>query len=98
MEVFIDLTQEELRFVEAYAKAHALTLEIAFKAALFEKIRAENERVPADNTSEDFSATGRNTGTGCKRKYQLPEGPWLSNTLVGGIRSEENDEVDRENA
>lgn len=66
MEVFIDLTQEELRIAKAYAKAHALTLEIAFKSALFEKIKAEYEYVLADalagiiGSGENDGVTGEN--------------------------------------
>lgn len=42
-EYVIELTEEETELVMSYAKRHDITVEEAFKKALFEKIRKECE-------------------------------------------------------
>ena len=98
MEIFIDLTQEERSIADAYAKAHSLAWEDAFKLALFEKIKAEHECAPADSTSEDFPAIDLNTGNSCERNRQLAEDSWLSDALVGVLGSDKEEADGSENA
>ena len=98
MEVFIDLTQDELRIAETYAKEHALTLEDAFKSALLEKIRAEHDCVLADSEGEDFFASEPKARTDHERKVRTDEEPWRSDTLVGVLNSDKRKAPAQENA
>lgn len=41
MAFFIRLSEEERKLAESYAKSHAISLEEAFKQALFERIEDE---------------------------------------------------------
>ncbi len=41
MEVFIQLTDAELNLAKSYAATHSISLENAFKHALFDKIKDE---------------------------------------------------------
>ncbi len=58
MRLSIPLTAEEKSTAESYAKLHALSLEDAFKRALFEKIEEEYEIAVAD-----ILAVEKETGT-----------------------------------
>ncbi|MCJ0564888.1 type II toxin-antitoxin system RelB family antitoxin [Enterococcus cecorum] len=47
MAFFIRLSEEERKLTESYAKSHAISLEEAFKQALFERIEDEYDLVVA---------------------------------------------------
>ena len=98
MEVFIDLTQDELRIAETYAKDHALTLEDAFKSALLKKIRAEHDCVLADSEVQDFFASGPKARIDHEKKVRTAEEPWRSDTLVGILNSDKSKAPAQENA
>jgi hypothetical protein len=48
MILFISLTEEEQHIADRYAKLHSMSLEEAFKAALFEKIEDEYDAAAAE--------------------------------------------------
>ncbi|CAI3453924.1 antitoxin [Enterococcus cecorum] len=47
MAFFIRLSEDERKLAESYAKSHAISLEEAFKQALFERIEDEYDLVVA---------------------------------------------------
>ena len=50
----IKLTNEEEKLAKSYAKRHSLSLDEAFKQALFEKIEDEYETAVADKAYKDY--------------------------------------------
>ena len=50
----IKLTDEEEKLVKSYAKKHSLSLDEAFKQALFEKIEDEYDAAVADKAYKDY--------------------------------------------
>ncbi len=48
MKITIHLTPTELRLAKEYASRHSLTIEDAFKSALFEQIEDEYDNIIAD--------------------------------------------------
>lgn len=61
MKINIQLTQEEMILAKNYAKNHSITLEDAFKNALFEKIEDEYDVILAEKAYEDYLKDGRNS-------------------------------------
>lgn len=58
MSLFIKLTTEEQYLAESYAKAHSVSLEEAFKQALFEKIENEYDIAIAEKAYADYANNG----------------------------------------
>lgn len=58
MSLFIKLTTEEQCLAESYAKAHSVSLEEAFKQALFEKIENEYDIAIAEKAYADYVNNG----------------------------------------
>ncbi len=54
MEFSIKLTNEEEKLAKSYAKRHSLSLDEAFKQALFEKIEDEYDIAMADKAYKDY--------------------------------------------
>ena len=50
----IKLTNEEEKLAKSYAKRHSLSLDEAFKQALFEKIEDEYDIAMADKAYKDY--------------------------------------------
>ncbi len=61
MKINIQLTHEEMILAKNYAKNHSITLEDAFKNALFEKIEDEYDAITAEKAYEDYLKDGRNS-------------------------------------
>lgn len=61
MKINIQLTQEEMTIATNYANNHSITLEDAFKSALFEKIEDEYDAITAEKAYEDYLKDGRNS-------------------------------------
>ena len=59
MPVSICLTEEERAAADGYAKDHALSLEDAFKQALFEKIEEEYDAAVADGAYREYLQGGK---------------------------------------
>lgn len=59
MEVHIKLTDAEWKFVEAYSMKHSISMEVAFKQALFERIEDEYDLKVASEALDEFNKTGR---------------------------------------
>ncbi len=59
MRLFIDLTPEEYRLAEKYAKCHSLSLENAFKSSLFEQIENEFDVAIAEDAYNDYLQNGQ---------------------------------------
>ncbi len=57
MAFFIRLS-EERKLAESYAKSHAISLEEAFKQALFERIEDEYDLVIAKEAYQDYVNSG----------------------------------------
>ena len=58
MAFFIRLSEEERKLTESYAKSHAISLEEAFKQALFERIEDEYDLVVAKEVYQDYVNSG----------------------------------------
>ena len=54
----IKLTNEEEKLAKSYAKRHSLSLDEAFKQALFEKIEDEYDIAMADKAYKDYVNDG----------------------------------------
>ena len=54
----IKLTDEERKLAKSYAKKHSLSLDEAFKQALFEKIEDEYDTAVADKAYKDYLNDG----------------------------------------
>lgn len=61
MKINIQLTQEEMILTKNYAKNHSITLEDAFKNALFEKIEDEYDAILAEKAYEDYLKDEKNS-------------------------------------
>lgn len=61
MKINIQLTQEEMILAKTYAKNHSITLEDAFKNALFEKIEDEYDTILAEKAYEDYLKDEKNS-------------------------------------
>lgn len=61
MKINIQLTQEEMILAKNYAKNHSITLEDAFKNALFEKIEDEYDAILAEKAYEDYLNDEKNS-------------------------------------
>ena len=59
MRLVIDLTPEEFRLAEQYAKRHSLSLENAFKFSFFENLEYEFDRTIAEEAYNDYIENGR---------------------------------------
>lgn len=55
----IRLTEQEKQLADSYAKLHSMTLEEAFKSALFEKIEGEYDLVVADEAYREYVDDGK---------------------------------------
>ncbi|MCD8049809.1 MAG: DUF6290 family protein [Clostridia bacterium] len=58
MALSITLTQQESRLAESYARLHSLTIDEAFKQALFEKIEDEYDIAVFDEAYDEYVASG----------------------------------------
>lgn len=58
-EVKIHLTTEEKNLAESYARAHAMSLDEAFKKALFEQIEDEYDLVVGNAAYDDYIRSGK---------------------------------------
>ena len=58
MAFFIRLSEEERKLTESYAKSHAISLEEAFKQALFERIEDEYDLIVAKEVYQDYVNSG----------------------------------------
>ena len=58
MAFFIRLSEDEKKLAESYAKSHAISLEEAFKQALFERIEDEYDLVIAKEAYQDYVDSG----------------------------------------
>lgn len=58
MNLLIPLTAEEEAFAAAYAKTHCLSLEEAFKKALFRQIEDEEDQRIADGAYKEYIDCG----------------------------------------
>lgn len=61
MKINIQLTQEEMILAKNYAKKHSITLEDAFKNALFEKIEDEYDAILAEKAYEYYLKDEKNS-------------------------------------
>ncbi len=59
MELFIPLSQEEEKLLNCYAKRHNISLEEAFKQALFEKIEDEYDLALANAAYQSYLDEGK---------------------------------------
>lgn len=59
MSFSIRLTPEEKILAESYAKLHSLSLEEAFKKALFERIEDEYDITAANEAYEEYVKSGK---------------------------------------
>lgn len=58
MKISIKLTNEEQQLANSYAKLHGLSLNDAFKKALFEKIEDEYDLAVAQDAFQDYVESG----------------------------------------
>lgn len=58
MSIEIKLTKKEKKLVKSYARLHAVTVEQAFKRALFELIEDEYDAALGDLAYEEYLASG----------------------------------------
>ncbi|CAI3521672.1 antitoxin [Enterococcus cecorum] len=58
MAFFIRLSEKERKLAESYARLHAMSLEEAFKKALFERIEDEYDLVIAKEAYQDYVDSG----------------------------------------
>lgn len=54
MSLSINLSAEETKLAESYAKIHSVTLSEAFKSALFEKIEDEFDNILGNEAYEEY--------------------------------------------
>jgi|LFRM01.1.fsa_nt_gb hypothetical protein len=59
MNISIQLTEEEKRLAESYAKKHKMSLGEAFKNALFEKIEDEYDVAIANEAYDEYVESGK---------------------------------------
>lgn len=59
MIIFIKPTEEERSLAESYAKTHSLSLNEAFKKALFEKIEDEYDLMVAEEGYAEYEKDGK---------------------------------------
>ena len=59
MALSIKLTKEERQLAESYAKIHAVSVEEAFKKALFEKIEDEYDLTVANQSYDEYIKSGK---------------------------------------
>lgn len=59
MSLSITLTETERELAESYAKLHSLTVQDAFKNALFEKIEDECDIAIAEEAYEEYLKSGK---------------------------------------
>ena len=59
MTLSIKLTKEERQLAESYAKIHAVSVEEAFKKALFEKIEDEYDIAVANQSYNEYIKNGK---------------------------------------
>ena len=59
MTLSIKLTKEERQLAESYAKIHAVSVEEAFKKALFEKIEDEYDIAVANQSYDEYIKNGK---------------------------------------
>ena len=59
MSFSIHLSEEERQLASSYAKLHNISVEDAFKKALFEKIAEEYDIAIADEVYEEYVQTGK---------------------------------------
>lgn len=59
MVVTINLTEEERKLAESYAKLHSMSVGEAFKDALFEKIQDEYDIAVADEAYREYLESGK---------------------------------------
>ncbi len=60
MTFLINLTEEEKKLATSYAKRHAISLDEAFKRALFEKIEDEYDIAIANEACLEYEKTSQN--------------------------------------
>lgn len=58
MVVSINLNEKEYKLVGSYAKLHSISIDEAFKDALFEKIEDEYDAALADEAYAEYIANG----------------------------------------
>ena len=58
MTVSIQLTDKEQKLVKAYAQNHSMSLEEAFKQALFKRIEDEYDLIMAEEAYGEYKASG----------------------------------------
>ena len=56
MIISVRLSDEEMAIVDSYAKNHSMTVEEAFKTALFDKIDEDYDRAVSDFAFEKYEA------------------------------------------
>nr|WP_315104197.1 DUF6290 family protein [uncultured Catonella sp.] len=54
MSITINLTDDELRLMESYAKIHGITIEQALKSSTLEAIEDEYDTIIAEEAYKDF--------------------------------------------
>ncbi len=54
----ISLTEEEKKLAESYARLHSMSLEDAFKGALFERIEDEYDALVAEEAYQEYVRSG----------------------------------------
>ena len=59
MDISIRLTPEEKHIAESYAKANSITLEDAFKVALFEKIEDADDLKAYEKAYKEYIDSGK---------------------------------------
>lgn len=59
MSLSIRLTEQEQRLANSYAKLHSMSLDEAFKRALFEKIEDEYDVAIAETAYQEYLNSGR---------------------------------------
>lgn len=58
MEILIQLTEKEWKIAASYAQMHSLSLDVAFKQALFERIEDEYDLSVADEAYNNYLESG----------------------------------------
>lgn len=58
MKINIKLSSEEMSLAKSYARIHGITLEDAFKSALFEKIEDAYDSAVASDALTEFKESG----------------------------------------
>lgn len=71
MEFSIRLTEEEKELATSYAKLHSLSLEEAFKKALFEKIEDEYDIVIGEEAYQEYIKSGKKSRPFSELKKEL---------------------------